>query len=126
MACHHGQPPVLAHPLGRLWGLTATIRRCRAGDRAAVYQVCVETADAGRGVRGRYSTDDLVPDTVAGPYLFLDPRHAYVLDDGGRAVGRPFPGRVHPQSAQVRSARDLTPRSIWRDMTKSAGITASR
>jgi ribosomal protein S18 acetylase RimI-like enzyme len=67
--------------------LTATIRRYRAGDRAAVYQICVATADAGRGVRGRYSTDDLVPDTVAGPYLFLEPEHAYVLDSGGRAVG---------------------------------------
>ena len=67
--------------------MTATIRRYRDGDRAAVYQVCVETADAGRGVRGRYSTDDLVPDTVAGPYLFLEPGHAYVLDNGERAVG---------------------------------------
>jgi ribosomal protein S18 acetylase RimI-like enzyme len=38
-------------------------------------------------VRGRYSTDDLVPDTVAGPYLFLEPEHAYVLDNGQRAVG---------------------------------------
>ena len=47
----------------------------------------METANAGRGVRGRYSTDDLVPDTVAGPYLFLEPEHAYVLDNGGRAVG---------------------------------------
>jgi ribosomal protein S18 acetylase RimI-like enzyme len=52
-----------------------------------VYEVCVETAGAGRGVRGRYSTDDLVPDTVAGPYVFLEPEHAYVLDNGGRAVG---------------------------------------
>jgi len=47
----------------------------------------VETADAGRGVRGRYSTDDLVPDILAGPYLFLEREHAYVLDNGERAVG---------------------------------------
>ena len=67
--------------------MTAAIRRYRDGDRAAVYEVCVATADAGRGVRGRYSTDDLVPDTVAGPYLFLEPGHAYVLDNGERAVG---------------------------------------
>jgi ribosomal protein S18 acetylase RimI-like enzyme len=67
--------------------LTATIRRYRDSDRGAVYDICVETADAGRGVRGRYSTDDLVPDVVAGPYLFLEPAHAYVLDNGGRAVG---------------------------------------
>ena len=67
--------------------MTTTIRRYRDGDRAAVYEVCVETAGSGRGVRGRYSTDDLVPDIVAGPYLFLEPEHAYVLDDGERAVG---------------------------------------
>jgi ribosomal protein S18 acetylase RimI-like enzyme len=67
--------------------LAATIRRYRDGDWAAVYDVCVETAGAGQGVRGRYSTDDLVPDTVAGPYLFLEPGHAYVLDDDGQAVG---------------------------------------
>jgi ribosomal protein S18 acetylase RimI-like enzyme len=67
--------------------LTATIRRYRGSDLAAVYDICVETAGAGQGVRGRYSTDDLVPDIVAGPYLFLAPEHAYVLDNGERAVG---------------------------------------
>ena len=58
------------------------IRRYRDSDWAAVYDVCVETADAGRSTRGRYRTDDLVPDVFAGPYLFLEPEHAYVLDDG--------------------------------------------
>jgi GNAT superfamily N-acetyltransferase len=67
--------------------LTATIRRYRDSDWAAVYDICVETGDAGRGVRGRYSTDDLVPDIFAGPYLFLEPEHAYVLDNGERAIG---------------------------------------
>src|SRR5215468_557381 len=69
------------------WDANATIRPYRDNDRAAVYDVCVRTARAGRGVGGRYSTDDLVPDVVAGPYLFLEPRHAYVLDNGERAVG---------------------------------------
>jgi ribosomal protein S18 acetylase RimI-like enzyme len=67
--------------------LTATIRRYRDSDLAAVYDICVETANAGQGARGRYSTDDLVPDTVAGPYVVLEPEHAYVLDNGDRAVG---------------------------------------
>ena len=67
--------------------MTATIRPYRESDWAAVYDICVETANAGTGVRGRYRTDDLVPDTFAGPYLVLDPRHAYVLDNGERAVG---------------------------------------
>ncbi len=68
-------------------GLSATIRPYGEGDKAAVYDVCVRTANAGRGAGGRYSTDDLVPDVVADPYLFLEPRHAYVLDNGERAVG---------------------------------------
>jgi ribosomal protein S18 acetylase RimI-like enzyme len=68
-------------------GLTAKIRPYRAGDWAAVYDVCIETGNAGQGVRGRYSTDDLVPDIFAGPYLYLEPGHAYVLDNGERAVG---------------------------------------
>ena len=67
--------------------MTTAIRRYRDSDWAAVYDVCVETADAGRSTRGRYRADDLVPDVFAGPYLFLEPEHAYVLDDGGRAVG---------------------------------------
>lgn len=67
--------------------MTAAIRRYRDSDWAAVYDVCVDTADAGRSARGRYRTDDLVPDVFAGPYLFLEPEHAYVLDDSGRAVG---------------------------------------
>jgi ribosomal protein S18 acetylase RimI-like enzyme len=67
--------------------LTAKIRRYRDSDWAAVYHICVETGDAARGVRGRYSTDDLLPDIFAGPYLFLEPEHAYVLDNGERAVG---------------------------------------
>jgi len=67
--------------------VSAMIRRYGDSDRAAVYEVCVETADSGRGVRGRYSTDDLVPDVAAGPYLLLEREHAYVLDNGERAVG---------------------------------------
>ena len=67
--------------------MTTEIRRYRDGDWAAVYDVCVETGNAAQGVRGLYSTDDLLPDIFAGPYLFLEPEHAYVLDNGERAVG---------------------------------------
>src|SRR5579859_3005147 len=65
----------------------ATIRRYRDDDRAAVYDVCVATANRGQGVRGQYGTDDLVPDIYAGPYLSLEPEHAYVVDNGDRVVG---------------------------------------
>jgi ribosomal protein S18 acetylase RimI-like enzyme len=47
----------------------------------------VRTADAGGDARGKYHTDDLMPDLFAGPYVFLEPEFAFVLDDGKRAVG---------------------------------------
>jgi GNAT superfamily N-acetyltransferase len=47
----------------------------------------VRTADAGTDARGKYHSDDLMPDLFAGPYVFLEPDFAFVLDDGRRAVG---------------------------------------
>jgi ribosomal protein S18 acetylase RimI-like enzyme len=65
----------------------AHIRPYRDTDLRAVYDVCVRTADAGGDARGMYSSDDLMPDLFAGPYVFLEPEFAFVLDDGERAVG---------------------------------------
>lgn len=67
--------------------MTAVVRPYRPSDRSAVYDVCVRTADGGGDARGRWSTDDLMPDLFAGPYLMLEPDLAFVLDDGGRVVG---------------------------------------
>jgi ribosomal protein S18 acetylase RimI-like enzyme len=63
------------------------IRPYRDTDLRAVYDVCVRTADAGGDARGKYHSDDLMPDLFAGPYVFLEPDFAFVLDDGQRAVG---------------------------------------
>jgi len=65
----------------------AHIRPYRDSDLRAVYDVCVRTADAGGDARGMYSSDDLMPDLFAGPYVFLEPEFAFVLDDGERAAG---------------------------------------
>ena len=65
----------------------AHIRPYRDSDLRAVYDVCVRTADAGGDARGLYRSDDLMPDLFAGPYVFLEPDFAFVLDDGERAVG---------------------------------------
>ena len=83
-APHHSQARGGTLPGGRR---TVTIRPYREGDRAAVYDICVRTADAGGDARGRWSTDDLMPDLFAGPYVDLQPELAFVLDDGDRAVG---------------------------------------
>ena len=63
------------------------IRRYREADLGAVYDVCVRTAAAGTDARGKYHSDDLMPDLFAGPYVFLEPDFAFVLDHGRRAVG---------------------------------------
>ena len=65
----------------------ASIRPYREGDLPAVYDICVRTAAAGGDARGLCSSDDLMPDLFAGPYVHLAPDLAFVLDDGTRAVG---------------------------------------
>jgi GNAT superfamily N-acetyltransferase len=62
--------------------MALSIRRYQPGDRDAVYDICVRTADAGGDARGQYSTDNLMGDLFAGPYVFLEPGFAYVLADG--------------------------------------------
>ena len=67
--------------------MAPTIRRYAGPDHDAVYDICVRTAAAGGDARGQYSSDDLMPDLFAGPYVFLEPESAFVLDDGDAAVG---------------------------------------
>ena len=66
---------------------TPAIRRYRPEDRDALYEICMLTGDAGGDARGVYRDQDLLPDLFTGPYAELEPDLAFVLDDGGRAVG---------------------------------------
>jgi ribosomal protein S18 acetylase RimI-like enzyme len=80
-------------------GFTSTLRRVsdqpgsgkfrpyRAGDRPSLYDICVRTADAGGDARGKWITDDLMPDLFVAPYLHLAPHLAFVLEDDGQVVG---------------------------------------
>ncbi len=64
------------------------IRGYRAGDRAAVGEICVRTADDGADSSALYPDPDLMPVTFAWPYLEHDPELGFVLDDGtGRVLG---------------------------------------
>lgn len=64
------------------------VRTVAESDIDAIYDICVRTADAGGDARGQYSSDRLMGDLFAIPYVRLAPEHAYVLDDGrGQAVG---------------------------------------
>ena len=65
-----------------------SIRAYRPADLDAVYDICVRTADTGGDARGQYSSDRLIGDVFAAPYVTLEPEHAHILDDGtGAAVG---------------------------------------
>ncbi|BCY06731.1 N-acetyltransferase [Actinoplanes sp. L3-i22] len=68
--------------------MPVAIRAYRSSDLDAIYDICVRTGDAGQDARGKYSSDRLLGDIWAAPYVILEPEHAHVLDDGtGRAVG---------------------------------------
>lgn len=58
------------------------LRPYRPADRAAVYEICVRTADAGADATGQYSSDDLMPDVYAGPYLEYAPELVTLVVDG--------------------------------------------
>jgi ribosomal protein S18 acetylase RimI-like enzyme len=63
------------------------IRAYREDDRPSLYEICVLTADAGGDARGRWATDDLMPDLFAAPYVLLAPQLSFVLEDAGGVVG---------------------------------------
>jgi ribosomal protein S18 acetylase RimI-like enzyme len=63
------------------------IRLARVADAAAIDDICVRTGAAGQDARGRFSSDDLLPDVWARPYLALEPELAFVIDPGSGAIG---------------------------------------
>jgi GNAT superfamily N-acetyltransferase len=66
----------------------AVIRPYRPADRDALYDVCLRTADAGGDATPLYQHDPELPgDVYAGPYAFLEPDFAFVVDNGERVTG---------------------------------------
>jgi ribosomal protein S18 acetylase RimI-like enzyme len=63
------------------------IRPYRASDRPDVYSICVRTGASGADATGKFSTDDLLPDIFAGPYVDLEPDLAWVVEVGDRVAG---------------------------------------
>ena len=58
------------------------IRPYRDADFNGISRVCLLTALAGKDATGVYSSDGLVADIFARPYVFLEPELAFVVDDG--------------------------------------------
>jgi len=65
-----------------------TVDRYRPEDRAALYDVCLRTGDAGRDATALYRDPELLGHVFLGPYLALAPELARVLRrPDGTAVG---------------------------------------
>ena len=58
------------------------IRPYRDADFNGISRVCLLTALAGKDATGVYSSDGLVADIFARPYVLLEPELAFVVDDG--------------------------------------------
>jgi ribosomal protein S18 acetylase RimI-like enzyme len=65
----------------------AVIRPYEPADRDDVYDVCLRTADSGGDATDIYRDPTLPGDLFAGPYVYLEPDFAFVLDDGERVSG---------------------------------------
>lgn len=64
------------------------IRPYRSEDRAALYDVCLRTADAGASAVGLLDDDELWGDLFAVPYVERDPGLSWVVEaDDGRTIG---------------------------------------
>jgi len=63
------------------------IRRAEPGDSDALYDICLKTADSGRDATALYSDPRLPGYIWAAPYGAFEPDFAFMLDDGGEAVG---------------------------------------
>lgn len=65
----------------------AILRPYRPDDRDALFDICVRTGHEGGDSRHLYPDPDLLPNIFAAPYVVLEPGLAFVVEDGGRAVG---------------------------------------
>lgn len=63
------------------------IRQATPADRAAVYDICLKTADSGEDGTHLFSDPELVGHISAGPYLAHEPRFAFVLEDEAGVCG---------------------------------------
>lgn len=63
------------------------VRPYRPSDLEDVYDVCVRTGDVGEDATASFARPRIIPDIFAAPYVEREPELAFVIDDGGRAVG---------------------------------------
>lgn len=63
------------------------VDRYRPTDFAAAYRICLATGASGRDATALYADPNLLGHIYVGPYLVLEPAHAFVLRKGSEVVG---------------------------------------
>lgn len=84
------------------------LRPYAAGDAAALYDVCLRTADNGADATPRYADPALLGHIWVGPYLALEPELATVLDDGAGPQGYVV-GALDTRAFEARCKREWWP-----------------
>ncbi|MEF2277536.1 GNAT family N-acetyltransferase [Deinococcus sp. YIM 134068] len=87
-----------------------TIRPATPDDRAALYRICLETADSGADATNLYRDPLLVGHIYAGPYLTFAPEFTFVLEDGGGEVCGYVLGVADTAAFEERLEREWWPR----------------
>ncbi len=65
----------------------ATIRGVRPDDLTALYEIALETGDAGADATPLYRDPRLVGELYAAPYAVLEPESGFVIEDDGGVAG---------------------------------------
>lgn len=65
----------------------ATLRPYAPADFAAISDICLRTGELGHDATGLYSSDELLSDIYARPYVLLEPELAFVLEHEQRVRG---------------------------------------
>jgi len=79
-----------------------------AGDRDALYDVCLRTGDSGGDATSLYADGRLPGEVYVGPYVEFEPSLAAVLDDGSGAGGYVL-GALDTRAFEARCERSWWP-----------------
>jgi len=84
------------------------LRRYRADDLDALYNICLKTGDAGHDATALYGDPKILGHVYAGPYGVLEPESCFVLEDG-EGVGGYIIGARDTYAFEKRMEREWWP-----------------
>ena len=97
------------------------IRPATESDMDALFEICLKTAEAGEDGSALYSDPKLPGYLWAAPYLKFQPEFAFILDEGGRALGYAL------AAADSAGFAALLERAWWPEIRRAvAGIVPRR